>query len=39
MLPGRNIFSVVHPGRDGYKQLKYAAKLGLGYLDYELIEL
>ena len=36
---GKDIFSVVHPGRDGSKQLKYAHKLGLGELDYELIEL
>ena len=36
---GKDIFSVVHPGRDGSKQLKYAHKLGLGDLDYELIEL
>ena len=36
---GKDIFSAVHPGRDGHKQLKYAAKLGLGRLDYELIEL
>lgn len=35
---GKDIFGVVHPGRDGYKQLKYAVKLGLGDLDYELIE-
>lgn len=36
---GKDIFNVVHPGRDGSKQLKYAAKLGLGDLDYELVEL
>ena len=36
---GKDIFNVVHPGRDGYKQLKYANRLGLGDLDYELIEL
>ncbi|MDD5136449.1 MAG: DUF362 domain-containing protein [Candidatus Omnitrophica bacterium] len=36
---GKDIFKTVHPDRDGSKQLKYAAKLGLGDLDYELIEL
>lgn len=36
---GKDIFSAVHPGRDGCKQLRYAAELGLGSLDYELIEL
>ena len=36
---GKDIFNVIHPGRDGYKQLKYANKLGLGDLDYELITL
>ena len=36
---GKDIFSVVHPDRDGLKQLKYAHKMGLGDLDYELIEL
>lgn len=36
---GRDIFQELHPERDGTKQLKYAQKLGLGSLDYELIEL
>ena len=34
---GRDIFLEVHPQRDGMKQLLYAAELGLGQLDYELI--
>jgi hypothetical protein len=38
-LCGKDIFKSVHPNRDGLKQLKYANKLGLGELDYELIEL
>lgn len=36
---GRDIFLEQHPNRDGKKQLEYAAELGLGNLDYELIEL
>lgn len=36
---GKDIFDELHPQRDGTKQLKYAQKLGLGNLDYELIEL
>ncbi|MEW6101950.1 MAG: DUF362 domain-containing protein [Candidatus Omnitrophota bacterium] len=36
---GRDIFSELHPHRDARRQLDYAAKLGLGSLDYELIEL
>lgn len=36
---GRDIFKEMHPNRDGLKQLLYAFKLGLGNLDYELIEL
>ncbi len=35
---GKDIFRQVHPKRDGTKQLNYAAKLGLGNLEYELIE-
>ena len=35
---GRDIFKELHPERDGNKQLQYAAKLGLGNLEYELIE-
>lgn len=36
---GRNIFKELHPNRDGTKQLRYAYELGLGNLEYELIEL
>lgn len=36
---GKDIFQDLHPQRDGTKQLKYAHKLGLGNLDYELVEL
>ncbi|MFA5143450.1 MAG: DUF362 domain-containing protein [Candidatus Omnitrophota bacterium] len=36
---GKDIFQAAHPARDGMKQLKYAQALGLGGLDYELIEL
>jgi hypothetical protein len=36
---GKDIFKEVHPKRDGSKQLHYAAKLGLGNLDYDLITL
>ncbi len=36
---GKDVFRVVHPDRDGLKQVRYAAKLGLGNIDYELIEL
>ncbi|MFA5275710.1 MAG: HAD-IA family hydrolase [Candidatus Omnitrophota bacterium] len=36
---GRDIFQELHPNRDGTIQLKYAHSLGLGNLDYELIEL
>lgn len=36
---GRDIFKELHPQRDGTEQLKYAQELGLGNLDYELIEL
>jgi len=35
---GKDIFREAHPLRDGLKQLKYASKLGLGTMDYELIE-
>lgn len=34
---GRDIFKELHPLRDGLKQLNYAAKIGIGSLDYELI--
>ena len=36
---GRDIFKELHPNREGRRQLEYARKLGLGNLDYELIEL
>jgi uncharacterized Fe-S center protein len=36
---GRDIFKELHPHRDSLRQLNYAHKLGLGNLDYELIEL
>ncbi len=34
----KDIFKEVHPKQDGLKQLRYAEYLGLGKLDYELIE-
>lgn len=36
---GKDIFEEAHPGRDALKQLRYASSLGLGGLDYELVEL
>jgi uncharacterized Fe-S center protein len=36
---GKDIFKAAHPEQDGMIQLKYARELGLGNLDYELIEL
>lgn len=36
---GMDIFKAAHPEQDGTKQLKYAQEIGLGSLDYELIEL
>jgi len=36
---GKDIFRELHPKRDYRRQLKYAFKLGLGNLDYELIEI
>ncbi len=36
-VSGRDIFKVVHPRRDGSKQLRYAADLGIGTMDYELV--
>ncbi len=35
---GKDIFKEMHPKRNGMKQLDYAASLGLGDLDYELLE-
>jgi uncharacterized Fe-S center protein len=37
-LSGKDVFKEAHPKRDGMKQLVYAQELGLGNLDYELIE-
>jgi len=36
---GKDIFSQLHPNRQCTKQLEYAQELGLGNMDYELIEL
>lgn len=36
---GRDIFKELHPKREGRRQLEYALQLGLGNLDYEIIEL
>jgi len=34
---GKDVIKENHPQRDGMKQLHYAAELGLGNLDYELV--
>jgi len=36
---GKDIFKATHPEQDGLKQLKYAQEIGLGSIDYELVEL
>jgi uncharacterized Fe-S center protein len=36
---GQDIFKAAHPDKDGMKQLVHAKEIGLGNLDYELIEL
>ena len=36
---GKDIFKATHPEQDGIKQLEYAQEIGLGRLDYELLEL
>ncbi len=36
---GRDIFREAHPQRDGMKQLNYAAQLGVGNLEYDLISI
>jgi len=36
---GKDIFKEVHPERNGMKQLNYAKELGLGSLEYELVEI
>lgn len=33
-----DIFKAAHPGKDGLRQLAYAQEIGLGSLEYELIE-
>jgi len=38
-ISGHDVFKKTHPDQDGTIQLKYAAEIGLGSLDYELIEL
>lgn len=35
---GKDVFREAHPKRDGMRQLEYAQELGLGSMDYELIE-
>lgn len=35
-ISGRDILKEAHPQRDGLRQLKYAAQLGLGNMEYEL---
>lgn len=35
---GRDIFREIHPDQDALRQLEHAAKIGLGSLDYELVE-
>lgn len=35
----KDIFKATHPDQDGIKQLRYAQEIGLGNIDYELIEL
>ncbi|MBU1999233.1 MAG: DUF362 domain-containing protein [Candidatus Omnitrophota bacterium] len=35
----KDVFKEAHPKRDGMRQLSYAASLGLGSLDYRLIEI
>jgi len=36
---GKDIFKEAHPKRDGSRQLNYAAEIGLGNLNYDLITL
>ncbi|MDD4908625.1 MAG: DUF362 domain-containing protein [Candidatus Omnitrophica bacterium] len=36
---GKDVFMQVHPKRDGTKQLYHAAKLGLGNIEYDLVNL
>lgn len=36
---GRDVLKEAHPNRDGFKQLRYGSLLGLGSLEYDLINL
>lgn len=36
---GRDIFKEAHPKRNGFQQLRYASELGLGSLEYDLVNL
>jgi len=36
---GKDIFKTAHPKQNGLKHLEYAQKLGLGNIDYDLIQL
>jgi hypothetical protein len=36
---GKDIFKEVYPQRDAFKQLRHAVKMGLGSMEYRLIEL
>jgi uncharacterized Fe-S center protein len=36
---GKDIFREAHPQRDGMKQLRWAQQLGLGSVDYSLVEI
>ena len=36
---GRDIFNEIHPKQDALNQLEHGAEIGLGSLDYELVEL
>lgn len=35
---GKNIFREIHPDQDALRQLEHATEIGLGSLDYELVE-
>ncbi|MCM8771433.1 MAG: 4Fe-4S ferredoxin, partial [Candidatus Omnitrophica bacterium] len=37
-VSGKDVFRQVHPKRDWSIQLKYAEGLGIGNLDYQLVE-
>jgi len=36
---GKDVLKEIHPKRDGFKQLRYAAALSLGNLEYDLISI